>query len=293
VVSVVVCPTASVAAASVTVRSSLFGQIGCTMSGAVTLNASNGFRFVSSFGSAADDNVFAQEVAIQRSFYSGIPATVYIMDEGSVGAKNAYALGSPQAILFGYYMYHYTISQFGGLAVAGVLAHEWGHRTQYTYGWQYPNPTQELEADAFSGFYMALAKGWAWSQIQGYFTNVYLIGDYNFNSPQHHGTGNQRLAAAYLGVNTAVQVVQSGQPLSYQQLHSIFVTNIVQRILPNRVVAGVRQPTEGSDEPRARAVQERLAGVPLRRVAEGETRGGELRIATDRPDTLRALWPKP
>ncbi len=176
------------------------------------------------------DQKMNEEVYLQRQFFSGVPAAVYILYEPSAEYKNAYATAGGQ-ILFGYYMFYYTVQVYGELPVAGILAHEWGHRAQYHYGWNSGNPTQELEADAFSGFYMAMAKQYAWSQIQTYFANVYASGDYNFNSPLHHGTGNQRVNAAYLGASTAVTALQNNIQYSYADLHQIFKNEIATKIL--------------------------------------------------------------
>ena len=177
--------------------------------------------------SAYYDQKMSEEIYLQSIFFNGIPATVYILYEPSIEMKNAYA--SPEGnILFGYYMFYYTIQSYGELPVSGILAHEWGHRTQFTVGWQdYYKPShKELEADAFSGFYMALAKQYAWDQIESYYANVYATGDYYYNSPTHHGTPDQRLNAAYLGVNTAIYALQSGKQYTYSELHEIFFGTI-------------------------------------------------------------------
>lgn len=173
------------------------------------------------------DQKMSGEIAIQRNFYNGIPATVYILYEPSVDYKNAYA--TPEGnILFGFYMFYYTVQVYGELPVAGILAHEWGHRVQFTYNWnEYYKPEhRELEADAFSGYYMALAKQYAWSQIQSYYANVYSTGDYFFSDPSHHGTPDQRLQAAYLGVTTAINAMRNNTQYSYLQLHQIFFGTI-------------------------------------------------------------------
>jgi hypothetical protein len=179
------------------------------------------------------DQKMNEEVLIQRNFFNGIPAAVFILYEPSPEHKNAYANSNGQ-ILFGYYMAYYTIQNYGELPIAGILAHEWGHRAQFTIGWKdyYRPEHKELEADAFSGFYMALAKQYAWSQIQSYFQNVYATGDYNFNSPLHHGTPEQRLQAAYLGVNIAIYALQNGIQYNYNQLHELIFNEIRSKIAP-------------------------------------------------------------
>lgn len=179
------------------------------------------------------DQKMNEEVYIQRNFFGGIPANVFILYEPGPEYKNAYASPDGQ-ILFGYYMFYYTVANYGELPVAGILAHEWGHRAQFTIGWNdyHQNAHRELEADAFSGFYMALAKQWAWSQIEGYYANVYATGDYNFNHPSHHGTPDQRLQAAYFGVQVAVYALQNNIQYSYNDLHNIFNTEIQNNIDP-------------------------------------------------------------
>ncbi len=185
------------------------------------------------------DQKMNEEVFIQRNFFDGITASVFILNEGSPANKNAYANTNGQ-ILFGYHMFYYTIQTYGELPVAGVLAHEWGHRTQFSFPWGYSeNSHKELEADAFSGYYMALAKQYAWGQIESYYANVYASGDYNFNHPSHHGTPNQRVAAAYFGVQTAIEALNNGIPFSYAELHTRFLTEIEQVI-----TAGGFEPIE-------------------------------------------------
>ena len=187
-----------------------------------------------SLGNPYYDQKMIEEIGLQQSFFNGVPASVYILYEPSIEYRNAYANQNGE-ILFGYHMFYYTISNFNELAAAGILAHEWGHRVQFTAGWNttMQNPHLELEADAFSGYYMALGKAWAWSQIEGYYASTYATGDYNFNHPTHHGTPNQRLAAAYLGVQTAIDAVNSNKNYTYNELHQLFITAISNDILIN------------------------------------------------------------
>ena len=118
--------------------------------------------------------------------------------------------------------------------MAGILAHEWGQpSTVFTTTGVYSRPEyKELEADAFSGFYMGLAKRWAWNQIQNYYANVYATGDYNFNSRQHHGTPSERVNAAYLGVQTAVYAMENRKQFTYAELHELFMDVLESKIAP-------------------------------------------------------------
>lgn len=193
---------------------------------------SNSGEIANSFGNAYYDQKMQEELYIQRSFFSPVNAAFFVLLENSPAQRNAWAT-SDGRILFGRYMLEYIVNSYGELPVAGVLAHEFGHIAQNTYGWQYSRPEyKELEADAFSGFYMALAKQWAWENIQSYYDNVYATGDYAYNSPHHHGTPNERLNSAYLGVQVAVNALQNGTQYSYQELHNVFLNEIKNNIAP-------------------------------------------------------------
>lgn len=178
-----------------------------------------------------NDRFMNAEVAFQREFWGNIPAEVYILNEPDEANKNAYAT-SDGRILFGYYMFYYLVQKFSiidpetvsPLPVSGALAHEWGHRAQFTIGWNDYEKTShlELEADFLSGYYMGLGKQWYWDQIQTYYNTMYALGDYNYNSPNHHGTPQQRLDAAYAGLQTAVYALNEGISYTYNDLHGIF-----------------------------------------------------------------------
>jgi hypothetical protein len=184
---------------------------------------------VSSFGDPVVDSAFSQEVVIQSSFWRGIPANFHAWNDCQ--APNAESLPTGD-ILFGVNFFQSLIAKNSGdsLPIAGVLAHEWAHQIQFDNGWMVQTePTvrpTELEADAFSGFYMALAKSWDWAFISDYFSTLASLGDYNFTDPGHHGTPQERLAAAQLGFQTALQAIQTQTTLTYSDLHQIFSTAI-------------------------------------------------------------------
>lgn len=209
-------------------------------------------------GNAVYDRKMREEVANQRKFFQGVPAEVVILDERHILLRNAYANSSGK-IYFGKNMFFYTIRHYNELAVAGILAHEWGHRVQYTFGFNkdLENPELELEADAMSGFYMALNKGFAWSQIEGYYESTLSTGDYDVESPQHHGTPNQRVAAAYLGVELALESVNSNHTFTYQELHQRIIDSLQINITQKHDIAPI-------------------AGSRIREIAEGKTSDKEI-----------------
>jgi hypothetical protein len=181
------------------------------------------------FGNPTYDAAIQAETANQTVFWNGIPATVYPWNDCS--GANAVSLPSGD-ILYGVNLLQQLVASYGGdeAPISGVLAHEWGHQIQFDNGWfMSTEPTSrpiELEADAFSGFYMALGENYSWTSIDDYFTAMASEGDYNFNDPNHHGTPEERLAAAQLGFQTAVEAVETQTQVSYAELHQIFSSAI-------------------------------------------------------------------
>lgn len=200
--------------------------------GGSALDALLGRETSTSLGNPVYDRKMREEVANQREFFQGVKAEVVILDEKHMELRNAYA-SSAGTIYFGKNMFFYTVNHFNELAVAGILAHEWSHRVQYTFHWdkELKNPALELEADAMSGYYMALEKGFAWNQIDAYFRSTESTGDFQIDSKQHHGTPNQRVAAAYLGVQLANESVKNGEAFSYEDLHHRIVDSLYTNII--------------------------------------------------------------
>ena len=245
------------------------------------------------FGDAQADASFWAEVAAQRSFWgNSVPADVYIIRDGPGIAANAFAFSSGW-IGFGYYFYHQHVAQHGQLAIDGTLAHEWGHRAQLVHGWPTTNPTFELEADAFSGYYVALAKQRSWGVIQGYYQHFASIGDRNFNSPEHHGTPRQRMAAGYLGVQAGVQAIQRGQAFTYEQLHQFFSQQIAQQIIPNRSLSVPGSPSLSVGRaPIDSASNYGPRAVPLGDIVGGRSNGAEVTYTRRTAEELRELRPR-
>lgn len=200
--------------------------------GGSALDALLGRETSTTLGNPVYDRKMREEVLNQRKFFQGVKADVVILDEKHIELRNAYA-NSNGTIYFGKKMFYYTVHHFNELAVAGILAHEWSHRVQYTFHWdkQLKNPALELEADAMSGYYMALEKGFAWNQIDAYFRSTETTGDFQVASPQHHGTPNQRVAAAYLGVQLANETVKKGQGFSYEELHTRIIDSLYANVI--------------------------------------------------------------
>jgi hypothetical protein len=68
----------------------------------------------------------------------------------------------------------------------------------------------ELHADFFAGYYLGLKRLIGPMDVKAFTDSIYLKGDNNFTSPQHHGTGAERLrtviAGYKLGLHGAIPV---------------------------------------------------------------------------------------
>jgi hypothetical protein len=260
--------------------------VGCYAPG-MSASSQDQCGIVSTFGDPTVDQTFSQEITIQSSFWNNIPASPLPWNDCK--APNAESLPGGN-ILFGVNFFQLLITQNNGdsLPIAGVLAHEWAHQIQFDNGWMVQTePTvrsTELEADAFSGFYMALAKGWAWAYINDYFTTLASIGDYDFTNPSHHGTPQERVAAANLGFTTGLNAMQTAQPLSYAQLHQIFSSSI------QSFSTGELLDSVPGDE-RVSSVLNAIRQSEMRAILEGKTHG--INVVPPNVQNREHLYPHP
>jgi hypothetical protein len=134
------------------------------------------------------------------------------------------------AILFGENMlwelaYPVREADLNTVEIFAVLAHEFGHHMQYMAK-QSPNnqagkvlagrlnsaktPQIELMADTISGWVlgrmnMNSRKSLGKNSIRRTLQRMYNLGDFDFNSPNHHGTPKQRVAAFTYGYSLATE----------------------------------------------------------------------------------------
>lgn len=126
------------------------------------------------------------------------------------------------------------------IVVPGVLSHEWAHQLQFinSKDWfgvsvnEWPFTSEftrltELEADCFAGYYLTHKRGgtYNWKRVAQFFTLFYNIGDCYFDDPSHHGTPNERLAAARLGYIIADETFPKGHILSADAINSIYMAS--------------------------------------------------------------------
>ena len=217
-------------------------QRGCY---AFDIGAAGGIPTLATSGDPNLDRALAGEMSGQTRFW-GLPVPFYLVDDSSTGA-NAFYDPQHDLVALGITMLQSRLEGYGGAAVQGVLAHEMGHKVQYTL---YPQlfgtwaRNTELEADCYSGFYMAY-QGLDWNAANGYLRSTYSVGDYNFTNPQHHGTPDERVAAALLGFNTAVYFYQRGYTPSYADLHQVFYGSVSRHVTRETTDPRWLAPTRG------------------------------------------------
>ncbi len=132
------------------------------------------------------------------------------------------------------------------VAPQGVYAHEFAHHIQFENGYfddPVPGATTqaeltrytELMADAMSAYYLTHKRGAAMNQkrVEQFLQVFFQIGDCAFDNPGHHGTPNQRMAAARFGFDLADQAQKQGHILTSEQVHDAFVAAYPDLIAPD------------------------------------------------------------
>jgi hypothetical protein len=140
----------------------------------------------------------------------------------------------------------YAAIGFGDVAPQAIFAHEFGHHIQYEKGYyndlaanRYSDAERsrydELMADAFSAYYLTHSRGAAMNQkrVEQFHDVFFQIGDCSFKSDGHHGTPNQRRAAADFGFKLAAAAQKQGQILTSQAFHDLFVAAYPTIIAPD------------------------------------------------------------
>ena len=166
------------------------------------------------------DNFNQQEGLLLVGTYQISPRMFYLIDN----PPNAFAtsetvspLGPDGTILFGQNM---MISQLqrdpSGATIVAIMAHEFAHLAQFRRGFRETGKRPELHADFMAGWYLNLRGRYSWTNLMPALRVFYEIGDYEFNSPRHHGTPQERLATAAAGFNSGAQNAAQAYSLGLQ-----------------------------------------------------------------------------
>jgi hypothetical protein len=160
------------------------------------------------------------------------PGFKYIRDDSpnAFATNTTYVSNTRGSVLMGLNLIREEISRSenGGVAVAGICAHECGHIFQFfsSYSDQLRSNTAkytELHADLIAGYYMGRRRQFSADRVAVFARSLFDKGDYGFNEPNHHGTPEQRFEAMKKGYEYGIgnsnfdEVVRSG---------AIFVRNM-------------------------------------------------------------------
>ena len=163
---------------------------------------------------------------------------------------NAFAVagpGIPDKIIMGDgLLAGFDVVGLGDVAPLAVYAHEFAHQIQIENDY-FGDPFAttgtaaertrytELMADAYAAYYLTHKRGGTLNKkrVVQFLQVSYQLGDCSFTSSGHHGTPNQRLAAAQFGFELADQAQKKGHILSSADFHALFVAAYPQIIAPD------------------------------------------------------------
>lgn len=193
------------------------GTAGCLGLSATGYSSANalGSNLLFTSGIPGLDRSLQQERDILDAAFLVRPVLALLSGQGATGAfatrqQMVPAVGATGTVMFGTELmqsdWYYT-----GAAIAGIMAHEWAHICQFTYAGNtldYTAPAmRELHADCLAGWYVANRIQWHqqnWDARE-FMYSLFEKGDFQFNSPQHHGTPAQRVEAMMIGFRLAAQ----------------------------------------------------------------------------------------
>lgn len=173
-------------------------------------------------GNVQLDNFNQQEGLLLVGTFQISPRMFYLVDN----PPNAYAtdeianpFGPDGTILFGQNMMMSQLQRDpSGATVVAIMAHEFSHLAQFRRGFRETGKRPELHADFMAGWYLNVRGRYSWTNLMPALRVFYEIGDYAFNSPQHHGTPQERLAAAAAGFNSGAQSAAHAYSLGLQHV---------------------------------------------------------------------------
>ncbi len=165
-------------------------------------------------GSAGLDQKIREEASMINSSF-GVHPEIYALVEAE--GPNALAFCDYKRVYIGFELLRQELwtMEYGPLAVAGIMAHEFAHiyqcdRTKYSMR----TKQRELQADYLAGWYMR-SKAAAGRDVSGFIRSFYAKGDAWEESSDPHGTREERAAAAIAGLNDSSSSVSRAFENSY------------------------------------------------------------------------------
>jgi hypothetical protein len=135
------------------------------------------------------------------------PGFKYIDDNNAFASESTIVEGTRGTVFLGLPLIRSLMQQSdGGIAVAGICAHECGHIYQIDHEIMRSENSVtivELHADFIAGYYIGKRSGFTSDQIEAFSAAVYKFGQYSYSDPQFHGSPGQRTAAVEKGHRVA------------------------------------------------------------------------------------------
>ncbi len=128
----------------------------------------------------------------------------------------------------------YEYIGYGDVAPHAILAHEFAHQIQFENNYFEENVSEEdepaatrrteLMADAYATYYLTHKRGATmnWKRVQQFLNIFFIIGDCGFDNSGHHGTHQQRLAAAKFGYEIAKSEQKKGHIMPAHDFYQLF-----------------------------------------------------------------------
>ncbi len=140
------------------------------------------------------------------------PGFTFLVDAEGANAfatPDVFYAGTQGTVLFGIQLLRQELSAspFGTIALAAIMAHEWGHILQFAHGIRVPGKQMELSSDFMAGWWcgMKVLANTPAVDMHTVARSLYAKGDYAFNDPAHHGTPAERVEQMSLGFSAAVE----------------------------------------------------------------------------------------
>ncbi len=130
---------------------------------------------------------------------------VYVDENGpnAIASPRSAILGATGEVFLGRTLLQKELRNVGEEGVAGIMAHEFGHILQVQRHSALSGPSRELQADFLAGYYLGAKNIVLGADVVAAAEAIWEQGDYQFTSPQHHGTPAQRVKAFTAGLATA------------------------------------------------------------------------------------------
>jgi hypothetical protein len=135
----------------------------------------------------------------------------------------------------------YDAVGLGDVAPQAIFAHEFAHHVQFEQpGYRFATSPEEarfleLSADALAAYFLTHKRGATMNRkrVEQFLEVFHQIGDCQFTSDGHHGTPNQRLAAARFGFDLADQAQKQGHILTSKEVLARFLATYPTIIAPD------------------------------------------------------------